>query len=118
MSLVRGSRACGCGDLARGGRQDKCRIWLWTEEGSFAVSRDTMLNAKIAVGLAKTKLKPKLFGNALQVMQVAKYTTMAVALSTRLRIGSTVRLVPRILANDRDSNESNMKEKTTLLKTL
>ncbi len=48
-------------------------IWLWTEEGSFAVSRDTMLNAKIAVGLAKTKLKPKLFGKALQVMQVAKY---------------------------------------------
>jgi hypothetical protein len=56
--------------------EDKINAYLalldGRREGSFAVSRDTMLNAKIAVGLAKTKLKPKLFGNALQFMQVAK----------------------------------------------
>jgi hypothetical protein len=52
---------------------NKINAYLALDEGFIRDSRDTMLNAKIAVGLAKTKLKPKLFDIALQVMQVAKY---------------------------------------------
>lgn len=52
--------------------EDKINAYLGLDGGFIRGSRDTMLNAKIAVGLAKTKLEPRLFDNALQA------TTMVV----------------------------------------
>lgn len=51
--------------------EDKINAYFGLDGGFIRGSRDTMLNAKIAVGLATTKLEKKLFDNALQAMQIA-----------------------------------------------
>jgi hypothetical protein len=89
MSLVRGSRACGCGDLARGGRQDKCLFgFAWWTEGGF-IRGFSWYNAKRqnSSGLGKNQTQAQALWQCSSIHASRKVcTTMAVALSTRLRI--------------------------------